>query len=284
MAITQGVGPHYAWLTAGGVTLPIKEGSVNQSALRKSAKFHVQIPMSYPGAEDALANISDNSCTITCQTRGVTGNLLTGEINDIDFDRIGRTITVNGSDESAKLHSNKTSEKWQNEMPSDIVSDLVGRLGFSSNVTSSAVAAGKQLQQDFVKLSDNVSFAYVIHKLAELDGARWFVDPNGMFHYVPFGTNIGTYSITVNQDQGPISADCLSLRIRRNLQAAKDICVTCKSWHPRKKQVFQGQATIGGSVNGTLNYNFHVPTWDEQHAQQFAKSHAIEKARATNIP
>jgi hypothetical protein len=278
MAISQGVGPHFAWLNVSGATLPIEQGSVNQSAQRKTAGFHVTIPMNFPGAEAALAGISDRSATIVCETRGVTGTLFTGEVSRFDFDNIGRKITVTGHDPSMKLHDNKTSEKWQNKLPSDIVSDLIGRVGLSGNITSSALMAGKKLQQDFVKLSDNVSFGYVIHKMAELDGARWFVDPNGTFHYIPFGTNLGTYSITIDQSKMPISADCLSLKITRNLHAAKSLSATVRAWHPRKKQVFQYQSTIPGS-GGTINYNYHIPTLDQEHVKKYAQSLLNERAR-----
>jgi hypothetical protein len=48
------------------------------------------------------------------------------------------------------------------------------------NVTrATGTIAWVAIEQDFVRLSDNVSFAYVIHKLAEFDGARWWVDANG---------------------------------------------------------------------------------------------------------
>jgi hypothetical protein len=188
MAITSGAGPHAAWLTVDGSTIPIEHGEVSQSAKRKSSSFRAAVPLSYPGAAAALANLGDNNATITVMTRGQTATLITGEVDLTDFDFIARVINVSGRDKSAKLHDNKTSEKWLNKMPSDIVQDLIGRIGLSGNVTSSSLMAGKQLQQDYVKLSDNVSFAYVIHKLAELDGARWWVDQNGNFNYVPYGT------------------------------------------------------------------------------------------------
>jgi len=215
---------------------------------------------------------------VTVMTRGMTGTLFTGEVDEAEFDFIGRVIRVNGRDKSAKLHENKTSEKWLNKQTTDIVQDLIGRVGLSGNIAASGIQAGKQLQQDYVKLSDNVSYAYVIHKLAELDNARWWVDPNGNFNYVPIGQPQGIYSIMINQDAQPISSDCIELRIRRNIQAGKTISTTVKSWHPKKMQVFQYQSNVEGN-GGPVNYNYHIPNLLQDHVTKHAQSLANEKAR-----
>jgi hypothetical protein len=278
MAITSGVGPHFAWLNVAGSSFPIEHGSVTQSAKRKSSSFSGVIPLSYPGAAAALANLGDNTATITVSTRGMTGTLVTGEVDAVVFGFIDRVINFSGRDKSAKLHDNKSSEKWLNKKPSEIVQDLIGRVGLSGNITASKLMAGKKLEQDYVYLSDNVSFGYLIHKLSQFDGARWWVDPNGQFNYVPLGSQQGVYSIFVNQDSEPISADCVQLRIRRNIQAGKTISATVKSWHPKKKQVFSYSSNVQGN-GGPKNYNYHVPTLLQDHVTKHAQSQANEKAR-----
>jgi len=279
MAITSGAGPHFAFLTVNGTTLPIEHGSVQQQATRKSSSFSAAVPLSYPGAEDVLASLGDNTAIITVTTRGVTSTLVTGEIDVTDFDYVGRTINIHGRDKAAPLHSNKTSEKWLNKKGSDIVSDLAGRIGLSVQVDPSLLMAGKQLQQDFVKLSDNVSFAYVIHKLAEFDGARWFVDPLGTLHYQAMDNPSGIYSLNyVPPTSGPMSADFLDLKVKRNVQAGKTVSVTVKSWHPKKKQSFQYQSNVEGR-GGPLNYNYHIPNLLQDHVTQHAKAKASERAR-----
>lgn len=278
MAISSGAGPHFAWLTVNGQTFPIEHGSVSQNAKRKTSSFAALIPLSFPGAAATLANLGDNDSSVTVSTRGTQAPLITGEVDDVNFDFIGRTIQVTGRDKSAKLHDNKTSEKWQNKKPSEIVQDLIGRVGLSGNIAASLLMAGKQLEQDHVHLSDNVSFAYVIHKLAQLDGARWWVDASGKFNYVPLGSPQGVYSISVNQNAQPISADCIELRVRRNIHAGKTISATVKSWHPKKKQVFSYTSNVDGN-GGPINYSYHVPALLQDHVTKRAKSQAAEKAR-----
>ena len=184
MALTSGAGPHSAWLNVNGSPLPITHGNVSQSAQRKSSQFSVTIPLSFSGAKDILANVGGRDKTsIGVTTRGVTGNLIVGYIENVNFDYIGRTIHVDGHDVSALLHEKKISESFRNKKGSEIVSDLIGRCDLTGSITSSDLMAGKKIYQDYVKLTDNVSFAYVIHKISEQDGARWFVDNNGTFSY-----------------------------------------------------------------------------------------------------
>lgn len=279
MAITSGTGPHFAFLNVAGLSLPIEHGSVNQHSKRKSSTFSGALPMSYPGAAEGLSNLGDNTATITVSTRGMTGTLITGEIDVVEYDFIGRTIKFSGRDVSAKLHDQKSAEKHINKMPSEIVSELVGKAGLSvGNVTASSLKAGKMLEQDFVHLSDGVSYAYVIHKLSQLDGARWWVDPQGQFHYMPIGTSIGSYSIQVNQDMQPISSDCLELRVSRNIQAGKTISTTVKSWHQKKKQTFSHTATSPGN-GGPKEYAYEIPNSDMDHVSKHAKSRGDEKSR-----
>lgn len=278
MAITSGVGPHAAWLNVNGASFLIERGSVTQQAKRKSCEFSVTIPMGLDGAADTLAWIGDNTATITVLARGQIATLFTGELKRPAFDYIGRSISVYGQDLSGRLHQNKTSEKWQNKLPSEIVQDLVGRVGLSGNITSSALLAGKRLEQDYVKLSDNVSYGQIIHKLAEFDGARWFVDAKGVFNYVPFGSTQGIYSIQIDQNRRPISSDCLRLRVTRNIEAGKNLEVHIKAWHPKKKQLFQKTATVPG-IGGPHVYNFNLPVYEQDHVDQHAIAQANERAR-----
>jgi len=277
MAITSGAGPHFSFLNVNG-TWPVEHGSVEQHATRKSSTFSAAIPMSFPGALETFAELGDNDATVTVSTRGITGTLFTGEIDAVSFDLINRVIRASGRDKAAKLHENMTSEKWLNKKGSDIVTDLAGRVGLRVNADSSGLLAGKLLQQDYVRLSDNVSFAYVIHKLAEFDGARWFVDTLGTLHYLSSGNPLGMYTLNYAAVGNSVVSDCLSLSVTRNIQAGKNIKVTVKSWHPKDKEVHSYTSNVEGS-GGPLNYNYHIPNLKQDHVEKHAKSRADEIAR-----
>lgn len=235
--------------------------------------------MGLAGARQAFAGLAaGEEASITVMTRGQTSTLITGEVDEVSFDYIRREIHFCGRDKSAALHENISSEKWINKLPSDIVRDLIGRVGLSGNVTGSSVKAGKQLQQDFVKLSENSTFARIIHEMARIDGCRWWIDPNGMFHYVPYGSQHGVYSIFINQESEPISSDCVELKVSHNLQAGRPIAVTVKGWHPKKRQIFRYTSNVEGS-GPMREWSYQVPTLTQDHATRRAKSEATERAR-----
>ena len=279
MAISSGVAPHRAWLQAGG-QWPIEHGHAEQTADRSSGTFNVSIPLSYPGAEAFFSTTGATQGSVVVSSHGITDTLLTGELDECAINYINRTINVTGRDASAQLHQQKSSEKWQNKKGEDIISDLAGRvgLGFSGSGVSKLMA-GKLLMQDYVKLSDNVSFGYIIQKLAEFDGARWFVKGNTL-HYVSKGDSSGVYTINYSPPSpGRFErGDFLNLEIVRNLQASKTIGVQVQSWHPKDKRTYTAQFTIPG-IGGTLKYNYNLPNLKQDHVEQYAQSRAQEHAR-----
>jgi hypothetical protein len=50
MAVSSGAGAHYAWINVGGTNYPITSGHVCQEKKKKTSRFNVTVPMSYPGA------------------------------------------------------------------------------------------------------------------------------------------------------------------------------------------------------------------------------------------
>ena len=64
MALTAGAGPHFAWIIVNGGTFPVEHGSVEQHKTRKTSTFSAVVPMFYPGAEAAFANLGDNEVRI----------------------------------------------------------------------------------------------------------------------------------------------------------------------------------------------------------------------------
>jgi hypothetical protein len=121
MAISSGVGPHAAFVSVNGQQFSLERGRVSQNATRRSSTFSGALPLSLPGAEAAFAGLGDNAAVIAVITRGMSAPLVTGEIDLVNFDYIRREIHFTGRDKSAKLHQNKTAEKWLNKTPSSIV-------------------------------------------------------------------------------------------------------------------------------------------------------------------
>lgn len=279
MATSSGVGPHTAWLSVSGGTFLIERGTADLQT-QQSSTFSADLPLYLPGALDALALIGDNSASVIVMTRGLQGALVTGEIKTVEIDYIAGMIHVDGVDQSAGLHENKSSETWTNQPGSQIAQQLAGRVGLGFSGDASQLLAGKQVQIDYRRISDNISFAAIIHKLAELDGARWWVQ-NGTLYYQSQNSPAGAFTLNYDYDPnagGPVKADFLNLKVRRNVTAGKTVNVTVNSWNPKQKQANTHTATVGGN-GGPLNYNYHVPNLFMDHVQQYAIAKANEAAR-----
>ena len=252
MAISSGVNPHRAWVTVNGLMFPVSAGSVEQNATRRSSSFSGQIPLGYVGAELFFATLDSNQTTVTVKTSGSQADLVSGEIDNVDFDYIGGVISFHGRCQSAKLHAPKTAEKWINKKPHEIVQDLAGRAGLKVEIDQSSLKAGRFVQIDWSKLTDNISHMTVIHKMAEFMGARWWVDAKGTLHVKSTDNPQGVYTLNYAPG-GSKRADFLAMSITRNIQAGKPIKVTVKSFHAGQKKNYVGSFSIGGA-GSTVEY------------------------------
>lgn len=277
MAISSGVNPHRAWLTVGGFLIPVKSGSAEQAGTRRSSHFSAVVPLNYPGARQALANPGDAAAGVICQTNGITGTLVLGEFDNIEFNYgENGTISVTGRCNSTKLHNKKTFQKWVNQTTTSIVQQLCSQAGLGCSASGGFIA-GKLIQQDYTKLGDGQSYASIISKCAELDCARWWVDPQSTLHYEIGAQGGGGYSVTYNAGP-PESADFLRLSIKRNVQASKQIQCEVKSWHTKDKKEYDGQGSAGGQGGGNVQYGYNIPGLKQNQCQQWAQSKANEVA------
>lgn len=282
MTISTGVRAHRCWIEVNGEPFKITTGSAQQTATKKSATFSGVIPMGTPGALALFAALGENEASIFVQSGGAPKALVVGEIDNVDFDYIGGNLTVNGRCKSAKLHQTKSAEKWVNKKNPDIVKEIAGRVGLTPDVSASTIDAGKYVNIDWAKLTDGISLATILHKIAEAEGARWWTNGGKLF-FKSDNEDASAYPITYSGQSGGgtvngKSADFLQMRIRRNVQAGKSVKVEVKSWNTRKKKAFTGTQTIGGA-GGTSNYVYHVPGLDQAHADKHAKSKAKEHSR-----
>lgn len=288
MAISNGVAKHFAFANIGGISFPIKGGSVDQSATKKSSSFHIQIPMYHPGAYELLSG-GQPSCVITVESVAGSGTLIQGVVDEVTFDyphpNGGGNIQVSGRDQSAFLHQKKSMETFINRTTTSIVQDLGGRVGLAVSVIGGGgILAGKFVDQQWRKITDGVSYAAVIHKCAEIDNANWFVDPlGGTLNYVVGNfTTIGSYNVNYHYQKGvPISGDYLRLSVSRNMEADSNIQVTVESWMPKQKQKCKGVSNCGAGApsNGQLEYKYHIPNLTQDHCKAYAKARCDEAAR-----
>jgi hypothetical protein len=159
MAISSGVRAPRAQVMIGGLSFGVLSATVNQEATRRSSTMSASCALNtFPGGDAFFAGLSDNSGSITID--GVP--LCSGEW---DAWRIGygeSIVQMTGRDESISLHERKSSEKFNNQTRSDIVSTVAQRNGLQAQVAQETLMAGKLFQIDWAKLTDGISDAAII--------------------------------------------------------------------------------------------------------------------------
>jgi hypothetical protein len=273
MAITSGVCAPRAQITIGGQSFGVLSATVDQEATRRSSTMVATCALnSFPGGDAFFAGLSDNKGGVTIDDLQVVD----GEWNDVSINYETTIVSLKGQDGSIVLHQKKSSEKFNNQKRSEIVNTIAQRNGFQAQVTAANLMAGKLFQIDWAKLTDGVSDAAILHKLAELSGARWWVK-NGTLYFKGKGDISSSYTVHYHAGN-PSSGDFISLEILLNLQAAKTIEVNVNSWNQKKKQTFISQKRILG-MSGPLIYNYRTPGLEQDHVDDLATNKAAEHAR-----
>jgi len=276
VAISFGVAPHRAWISCNG-TWPIEHGAVHQVATRGQSSFNVNIPMNYPGAYHAFCDLTENSTEVWAQNVSGTGVLITGSVLKVTYNYLGGIINLWGQDVGYKLHEQKSSETFKNQKGSQITQTLAGRCGIPCQAEASKLMAGKKIKDDFVKLTDGISYATVIHLLAQYDGARFFVDRFGTLIYQIQDQTGGGYSVFWKMGPPYDVSDALDLQVIINVRAARGGQVKVPSWHPKKKKLITGNSSFGSS--GGITYHQRIQHLEQEQADQWAQARAHEHDR-----
>lgn len=276
MAIVSGVRAPRAQVMIGGQSFNVLSATVNQEATRKSSTMSASCALnSFPGGDAFFAGLSDNKGSVSID--GVS--LCDGEWDSVAISYITTIVTLSGTDASTSMHQKKSSEKFNNKTRGEIVGDVAKRNNLSAQVDKLPLLAGKLFQIDWAKLTDGVSDAAIIHKIAELSGARWWVK-GGVLYFKGKSDNSSNYTVHY-QGGEPSSGDFITLDLLVNLQAAKSIEVNVNSWNQKKKQTFTSQKKLLGSISPgrPLVYNYRTPGMEQDHVDDLAKNKAAEHAR-----
>jgi len=272
MAITQGVGPHNGWVEVNGQRFQVISGNVHETSTNTGCTMRARLPLNAPGYLEAFAGLrgSDTDVTVIVLAHGSEANLFKGKLIKIEFSLVQGFIDLQGDNGHQELHDHKTTDSWTNATGTKVVSDLVGRLGipFIGGAQSKAMI-GKKIGQDFVALTDNVSYMMKIHKCAEFDGVRAFFDRNGSFRYQKAGQG-GSNSVMWNRptSQKPMVSDTLDLRIIYNLPAGDTLNGEQTSYQTDKKQNSSAKATVQGGPKQRQYYGDTPPNQQQEQNYQ----------------
>ena len=209
--------------------------------------------------------------------------LITGQVDDIDYSPISRTITLSGRDLSAPMIDTKTAEKFQNRTSSQIASALALRHGLDSEVQMTTTPAGTYYSIDHTVLTQEQSEWDLLVFLAEQEGFDvWVAGKTLFFQPSPVPTS-EPYLIEWSDIGDTPQSNADRLNLSRSETLAKDIEVQVKSFHQKTQEAVMGEARAFGAKSPRKGkaqlYTFRRPNLGKDQAQNLAESYLADLTR-----
>jgi hypothetical protein len=257
VAVSFRVGPHNAWLIAGG-TWQCIDGEVVLFSNGTTSFFNVRLPMNAPGYLEFWSSAGAESSSVIVETADGEGPLCAEFlVQRVEFNLVGGVIDVHGEDVMSKLHSSQTFGSWKNQTAGNVVQQIAMQAGVPTSIMGSMVMAGKKVVDDYVKMTDGQTSSAAIMKLAQLEGARYYVgSKDGTLHYEVQteggGAAGGFYTLYWQRPapSEPMVSDCLALMVIHNVAAGTASGITGNSWQPQPKQSVSTGGNGGGGGGG----------------------------------
>jgi phage protein D len=275
MAITSGVKPHNGWVVVNGSRFQVIHGSVEFTTLNSTNQLHATLPLTAPGYLEFFAPLNGaDSVKIQAIVLGQTGEqTLTPNsftIKTIEFMLTHTQIHIHATDEMSQLSENRDNDTYTNQKNSDVVQKIAEKNNIQVKILkASKVMAGRKVEDQHVHTTDNVSAYTAIHKRAEIDGVRAYMNDQGVLNYGPPGTG-GSYSVFWQRpmQQSPMVSDCLDLRVTHNLDASGTQENTVLGYNHDDKQKVEEKSTVPGVGATKKNYQDSGKITPEQAQQQ----------------
>lgn len=278
--------------TVNGIPVPgLIEAEVTNNTHFASDTFHAVLALSeLPAAfgADYWSNSTDDRIGIAA---GFVGErlmpLILGQVDEIDYDPVRRTITLSGRDLSAPLIDAKTAEKFVNQTSSQIAETLAARHGLVPVTQATSTKAGTYYSHEHVVLTQEQSEWDLLTYLAEQEGFDVWVSGDRLhFEPSPLPTN-PAYKLV--WDEEALASNALDIRLTRSQTLARDVIVVVRSWNQKQQRAFKvtfkvTQANKSQRVGGKAQiYSFNVPNLTRDQCLALAKSKAEEITRHERV-
>jgi phage protein D len=249
------------------------------------------LPKQYGPAYWALS--ANDQLAISVGFADATGNvgnktqLILGQIDDVEFDAVQRTITFSGRDLSAPLIDTKTAEKFQNQKSSQIAQTLAARHGLKASVQATTALAGTYYEIDNVVLTQEQTEWDLLIFLAKQEGFDVWVSGQTLFFQPSPASTAAPYKV-IAPGSNP-SSNAIDIKISRSQTLARDVIVKIQTWNQKQQksfvvtyhvsQAFKSQRS--GGVSQT--YSYIVPNLTRDQALALAKATAEDITRHERV-
>lgn len=215
--------------------------------------------------------------------QGQPKKLIYGQVDDIEYDPVGRSITLSGRDLSARFIDNRTAEQFQDQTASQVVQTLAARRGLKASVTATTTRVGTYYELYHLRLTKDQAEWDLLMFLAEQESFDLWVSDETLNFQPPVPLSADPYVLTwSDQGQGQRNANFEDLKLHRSQTLAKDIIVKVISWNQAqettvtsiaKRSVANKSQRVGGDAQ---TFTFHPPNLNKQQADKFAAAKAEE--------
>lgn len=210
--------------------------------------------------------------------------LIAGNVDEVSFDPVQRTLELSGRDLTSLLIDSKTAEKWQNQTASQVATTLANRHGLTPVVTDTTGTIGLFYQIDHVSTTSTQTEWDFLIQLAQQAQFVVYVKGHELhFEPAPDPASAPTYPITWTpaDAQGPFGSNTKQLSFSRTLTVGKTISVTVHSWNTKQRKGFSATYPTGrvhGAGPGTAGspaQNYYYPIANLTQDQAIKRAQAI---------
>lgn len=219
------------------------------------------------GFADASGNVS-----------GYT-QLILGQVDQVDYDPIKRTLSLSGRDLSAPMLDTKTAEKFQNLTSSQIAQTIAARHGLTASVQTTNTKAGTYYAIDNTLLTQEQTEWDLLIYLAQHEQFDVWVSDNTLnFQPSPVSTN-KPYKLLCPAATGTNNqSNAVDIKLGRSETLARDVMVVIQTWNQKQQKSFKvtyhvSQAFKSQRSGGKAQtYSYVVPNLTRDQALALAKS------------
>lgn len=168
--------------------------------------------------------------------------LVLGNVDDIDIDPVGDTITLVGRDLTSGFIDNQTYDKWPQQTSSQIATALAARRGLTAVVTATKTPAGRFYSVEHALETRRMTEWDLLTYLSKQEDFSVFVRGTTLFFQPRAQPSDDPYVIQWQPPQAQAQAAPISnvvhLRFRRSLTIARDVIVSVRSFDMKTGRAF----------------------------------------------
>jgi phage protein D len=209
-------------------------------------------------------------------------SLVTGNVDDVSYDPVQRTLELSGRDLTSLLIDAKTAEKWQNQTASQVATTLAGRHGLTAVVKSTSEKMGKFYQIDNVHSTNAQTEWDFLCWIAQQINFIVYVKGNELhFEPRPVPASATRYPLQWTQADTThtFAANAVQMSFTRTLTVGKGLSVTVRSWNAKQRKGFTASYPTGAKTSkpGTKGvpaqqYSYTIANLTQDQATKRAQS------------